>query len=237
MDLTSFLIPAIDIRKGGVVRLVRGDFADQRTYNLKPYEVAEVFDSAGFRRIHVIDLDGALEGKPVNLKSISKIRACFRGYIQVGGGLRDLDGVKILFEEGIDYAIVGTVAFENRSEFEKIVSTYPGRIILSVDTRGGFVSIRGWRESSPFTPDEVLEEFESYPIGGYLCTVIERDGTLEGVDAEFYRRLRKKTGKPLLASGGVSSPDDIKGLEEVVDGVVVGRAIYEGRILIKGLGV
>ena len=235
MDIRRFLIPAIDISHGRVVRLYKGDFASVKEYPFEPQEVARIFQDAGFERLHVVDLDGADAGKPENLEYIKKIRSVFKGIIEVGGGLRSYGAVKALFDEGIDYAVIGTLAIKNPEEFERIINDFPERIILSIDSRGGKVAVGGWKEDSSVTPQELAGKYDHRPIWGYLYTIIERDGSLEGVDVRPYENIKSAVKKPVLASGGVSSLEDVRKLYGVVEGVVVGKAIYEGAITIEGL--
>ncbi len=233
--MKDFIIPAIDLKEGKVVRLYKGDFEKSKVYSEKPEDMARFFEELGFRRLHVVDLEGSVEGKPVNLESIRKIRRSFTGTIQVGGGVRSLEVCRTLEYEGVDLFVVGTLAVKDSKAFERIVETYPKRVILAVDAKGGKVAVGGWKEDSSFSPEELAKLYESLPLWGYLYTLIDKDGTLEGVDIRPYEEFKKHTSKPLLASGGVSSLDDVKKLMGVVEGVVVGRAIYEGRINLKEL--
>lgn len=235
MDITNFVIPAIDIRRGKVVRLFKGKFEKEKVYGYTPAGLAEVFNSAGFKRLHVVDLDGAKEGFPENLSHILKVRSVFEGKIEVGGGLRSYEAVKSLLEEGIDYVVIGTMALKDSNTFERILTDFPNRVILSLDARRGRVAIGGWLEESSVTPMELAQRYDSKPIWGYLYTLIERDGSLGGVDVKPYTEIKSVLKKPVLASGGVSSLEDVKRLHGVVDGVVVGKAIYEGRIPVGGL--
>ncbi len=235
MNITEFVIPAIDIREGKVVRLYKGEFDKAKVYPYNPDELARVFKEAGFKRIHVVDLDGAEGGKPKNLEHIRKIRSVFDGFIEVGGGIRSYEIAKTLFEEGIDFVVIGTLAIKNPGELEKILENYPERVILSIDSKGGRVAIGGWTEESSVTPEKLTKVYDSKPIWGYLYTIIERDGSLKGVDVEPYRRIKEVAKKSVLASGGVSSLEDVEKLYGIVNGVVVGKAIYEGRIPIHGL--
>lgn len=230
MDLRKFLIPAIDISQGRVVRLFRGDFARKKEYSYLPQEVASIFQDAGFERLHVVDLDGAEGGRLTNMEPIRKIRSVFGGKMEVGGGVRSYEVARTLFEEGIDYIAVGTLALKDPEEFDRILRDYPERVILSLDSKGGKVAIGGWKEESSLTPGELAQRYESRPIWGYLYTIIERDGSLEGVDVQPYEELKSLVEKPVLASGGVSSLRDIEKLYGIVDGVVVGKAIYEGKL-------
>jgi len=233
MDLKSFIIPAIDIKEGKVVRLLQGKFNRVKEYPYRPGELALMYEDTGFRKIHVVDLDGAKEGRLVNLKYIRDIRKSFKGDIEVGGGIRSYEVARALFEEGIEFIVVGTLALKHPEEFQRIISDFPNRVVLSIDSKKGKVAVGGWTEESSFTPEELVSLYDPEPVWGYLYTIIERDGSLEGVDIKPYRDIKSHTSKPVLASGGVSSIEDVKKIYGLVDGVVVGKAIYEGRIVIK----
>ncbi len=235
MNLKEFVIPAIDIKDGKAVRLYKGEFSKVKVYSDKPEEIAKKFNDYGFKRIHVVDLDGAKEGKLKNINVIKKIRKNFKREIEVGGGIRSYKVVKSLFEEGINYTVIGTLAVKNPEEFEKIISEFPNRVILAIDSKFGRVAVGGWTEETSSTPEEFVKIYDSKPVWGYLYTVIERDGSLEGVDIQPYKEIKKYTKKPVLASGGVSSIEDIKKLYGIVDGVIVGKAIYEGKIKLEEL--
>ncbi|RLJ70950.1 1-(5-phosphoribosyl)-5-[(5-phosphoribosylamino)methylideneamino] imidazole-4-carboxamide isomerase [Hydrogenivirga caldilitoris] len=234
MDIKSFVIPAIDIKEGKVIRLFRGEFDKAKVYPYIPEELAGIFGAAGFKRIHLVDLDGAEGGKPKNIQHIKRVRAVFNGEIEFGGGVRSYGLAKALFDEGIDYVVIGTLALKDPDEFERIILDFPGKVILSIDSKEGKVAVGGWREESSTTPEELASAYDSKPIWGYLYTIIERDGSLEGVDVKPYREIKSVVKKPVLASGGVSSLEDVEKLYGVVDGVVVGKAIYEGRIPVEG---
>ncbi|NPB06615.1 MAG: 1-(5-phosphoribosyl)-5-[(5-phosphoribosylamino)methylideneamino]imidazole-4-carboxamide isomerase [Aquificae bacterium] len=233
--MKAFVIPAIDVKGGKLVRLLRGEFEKSTVYDEKPEVWAARFDELGFKRLHLVDLDGAKEGKPVNLETLRRVRRAFGGLLQVGGGIRSFESARTLFEEGADLVVVGTLAVKNPAEFEKILEAFPGRVVLAVDAKGGRVAVGGWREESSLTPEELAVRFDSKPVWGYLYTLVERDGTLGGVDVKPYGRFKRVTSKPVLASGGVASKEDLVKLKPVVDGVVVGRAIYEGRINLEEL--
>jgi len=236
VDLKSFIIPAIDIKSGQVVRLYRGDFAKEKVYYKNPIELAKRFESLGFKRIHVVDLDGAKDGLPANLEAIESIRNAVSCEIEVGGGIRTFEAAQELLENlNIDYIVIGTLAVKEPEVFAKIVEEFPNRVILSLDSKEGRVAVSGWLEKVSLTPEEFAKKFEELPIWGYLYTLVEKDGTLEGVDIEPYKSIKRIVKKPVLASGGVASLKDIERLIGVVDGVVVGRAIYEGRIDIEKL--
>jgi len=233
--LKDFFIPAIDLRDGKAVRLYKGEEEKVKVYSNNPEEIARLFEDFGFKRIHVVDLDGAFGNTLKNLEVIKNIRKAFSGVVQVGGGLRELQALKILDEIGIDLFVVGTVAVKSPEVFQEMLDSFPGRIILSVDSKGGKVSVAGWKEGSLYTPEDLAKLYDEKPIWGYLYTVVEKDGTLEGVDVEPYLRFKKFVKKPVLASGGVASIEDLKKLKGLVEGVVVGKAIYEGKIKLDEL--
>jgi len=235
LSLKEFIIPAIDLLEGKAVRLYKGDFSKVKVYSESPWELARKFSSLGFKRLHVVDLEGAEGGKPKNLEVVKKIRENFKGEVEVGGGIRSFEVVKTLFEEGINYVVVGTLAYKDKKEFLKIVEYFPERVILAIDAKKGKVAVGGWKEETAVSPEEFAKEYESYPVLGYLYTVIERDGSLEGVDVKPYREIKKHVKKPVIASGGVSSLEDVKKLYGIVEGVVVGKAIYEGKINLEDL--
>ena len=235
-DFKGFIVPAIDIREGKVVRLYKGEFDKEKVYYENPVELAKHFDKLGFKKIHVVDLDGAKEGLPTNLEMIAEIRKAVSCELEVGGGIRTREAAKRLLEDiGVDYIVVGTLAVKNPEMFAEIVEEYPNRVVLSIDSKGGKVAVAGWLEKASLTPEEFAKRFEPIPIWGYLYTVVERDGTLQGVDIEPYKSIKRVVKKPVLASGGVASLEDIKRLMGVVEGVVVGRAIYEGKIEVENL--
>ena len=235
MNLKEFIIPAIDIKEGKVVRLYRGEFEKSKVYYENPSDIAKFFGELGFKKLHVVDLDGAKEGKPVNLKHLENIRKVFPGEIEVGGGIRNYETAKTLFDTGVDYIVVGTLPVKNPQEFERILASLPDKVILAIDSKGGKIAVGGWLEETPLTPEELAKRYEDKPVWGYLYTIVERDGSLEGVDTKPYEEIKKFVRKPVLASGGVSSLEDVKKLYNIVEGVVVGKAIYEGRIKVEEL--
>ncbi len=232
-ELKSFIIPAIDIKGGKVVRLFRGEFDRLKDYGKLPEDTAKFYNDVGFKRIHVVDLDGTLEGIPKNLESIRKIRKAFFGEVQMGGGIRSLKSCQILQEEGIDLFVIGTLAIKDPEIFDQTIIHFPNRVILAVDSKGGKVAIGGWKEESALKPEELALRYDGKAIWGYLYTNIDKDGTLEGVDVSPYREFKRYVKKPLLASGGVASLEDVRKLFGVAEGVVVGKAMYEGLIDIK----
>ncbi|MEJ5173163.1 MAG: 1-(5-phosphoribosyl)-5-[(5-phosphoribosylamino)methylideneamino]imidazole-4-carboxamide isomerase [Hydrogenothermaceae bacterium] len=234
MDLKSFIIPAIDIKEGKAVRLYKGEFSSVKVYSENPVDVAKMFEDAGFRYIHLVDLDGAYEGIPKNIKTVENILRSTDIKAEFGGGLRNYKAVKSMFEVGVDRVIIGSLAYENKEEFLKIVEDFPKKVVLGIDAKDGKLAIRGWVEKADITPLEFAKKFDDLNIWGYLYTDVNRDGTLEGPNIEGTRLLAENLSKPVIASGGVSCLEDVLKLYEIrevgIAGVVVGKAIYEGKI-------
>ncbi len=227
------VIPAIDVRGGQLVRLAQGDYARETVYDPDPARVAAGFAAAGAPRIHVVDLDGARDGSDANEPAILRILERAGAVpVQVGGGVRSLERVRHLLSLGIDRVVMGTAALEDPDLLRAAATAYPQRVVLGLDAREGRVAVRGWRETSTRTVEEVLEEFAGLPLGAILHTDIARDGMLEGPNLEATVALARRTPIPVIASGGVSSIDDLVALARtgVVGGAVMGRAIYEGRV-------
>ncbi len=233
--MKDFIVPAIDVKEGQVVRLFKGDFEKMKSYDKNPEDLARLYQDLGFKKLHLVDLDGALRGNLVNLDTIERVRKNFGGILEVGGGVRSLESCKLLASIGVDLMVIGTVAIKNPNEFEKMIEEFPNRLVLSVDSKGGKVAVGGWKEHSSTSPQDLAKAFDDKNIWGYLYTDIDRDGTLEGVDVDKYREFKGIVKKPVLASGGVRTLEDIKALMCCVDGVVVGKAIYEGYIDIINL--
>lgn len=239
MTLKEFIIPAVDIKEGKAVRLFKGDPNAVKVYGESPVDIAKLWEEKGAKRLHIVDLDGAFEGKPKNYKIVESIVKNLSIPIEFGGGLRSFGAVKHMFEIGVEKVVIGSLAYQNQNEFEKIVSYFPDKVILGIDAKDGKVAIKGWLEKTQHTPLEFAKKFEEYPIWGYLYTDVNRDGALTGPNIEGTKYLAEKISKPIIASGGVSSLEDVKKLYEIKDygisGVVVGKAIYEGKINLEEL--
>lgn len=238
-SLKEFIIPAIDIKDGKAVRLYKGEFSSVKVYSENPVDVAKMFEDKGFRYIHIVDLDGAYEGVPKNIKVVEKIVNSVNMKAEFGGGLRSYQAVKSMFEIGVDRVIVGSLAYQNMEEFTKIVDDFQGKVVVGIDAKDGRLAIKGWTEKTEITPLDFARKFEHMPIWGYLYTDINRDGTLEGPNIEGTKLLAENLSKPVIASGGVGSLEDVLKLFEIrytgVVGVIVGKAIYEGKIDIAKL--
>jgi len=227
------LIPSIDLRGGRVVRLEQGDYARETVFDADPVAQARRFAAAGVTRIHVVDLDGARDGVGGNDAVVEAILAACPGTrIQVAGGVRSMARVENAFACGADRVVIGTAALEQPDFVRAAASKHPGRVVLGLDTRGGRVATRGWRELSERTQDDVLAEFHDVPFAAVLYTEISRDGLLSGPDVEGTAALARRTHLPVIASGGVGRLEDLERLARtrVIAGAIVGRALYSGAI-------
>jgi phosphoribosylformimino-5-aminoimidazole carboxamide ribotide isomerase len=227
------VIPAIDLRGGQVVRLEQGDYARESVYSAHPGEVARAFCDQGARRIHVVDLDGARDGRAGNLTALEAIlSSASTASIQTGGGIRSFGAIERRVELGADRVVMGTAAFEDPELLRAAAERFPQRIVLALDARDGRVATRGWLETLEANVEEVLARFEHLPLGAVLHTDIARDGMLRGANLEATVALARRSPFPVLASGGVASIDDLVALARtrVIQGAIVGRAIYTGAV-------
>lgn len=232
------IIPAIDIIEGQCVRLSRGDYNQKTTYAATPVEMAKLYEEAGMKRIHVVDLDGAKAGHPCNLESLREIAGSTSLDIEWGGGIKCREHLEAVIDAGADHVIIGSLAVKQPVLMEEWLIEFGGdRIILGADLRDGMVSVGGWLEDSSFTIDDLLERFLPYGLKEAIVTDISKDGMLQGPSTELYVDLAKRY--PIInftVSGGISSMEDIKGLKNHgLDRVIVGKAIYEGRIKLNEL--
>lgn len=227
------VIPAIDLIRGKCVRLHQGDYGKQQTYSADPVAQALKFQQAGFRRLHIVDLEGAREGRGKNRKSIERILQAVELPVQVGGGIRSQADIDELVNLGARYLIVGTVALENPAEFRQWILKFGAdRFIVSLDVSSGKLKSRGWLHESPAGLDVVVQRLVASGIRQFICTDIEKDGTLEQPGYSTLTRLQEllPASHRLLAAGGVTHPNQIQKLKETgVHGAIVGRALYEGR--------
>ena len=231
------IIPAIDVIDGKCVRLSQGDFNRKREYG-DPVEMARMFEDHGLKRLHLVDLDGAREKRVVNYRLLEKIAVQTDLVIDAGGGIRSNEDVRKLFESGAQMITGGSIAVNQQSLFLSWLAQYgPERIILGADFRDGKVAISGWKESSDHDLLEFTGEYLERGIRKVICTDINRDGMLEGPSLEVYRSLKGVFDNlHLIASGGISSMKDIRNLDKAgLEGVIVGKAIYEGKINMKSL--
>lgn len=232
---SSFIIyPAIDIRGGKCVRLIQGDYSQETVYNESPLAAAKAWEAQGGSYIHLVDLDGAKAGHPVNDEVIGAIASGVQVPVQVGGGLRTVDDVKRLLSLGVSRVIIGTAAIEDRAFTEEVLGTYGDKIAIGIDARNGYVATRGWLETSEVKAEELAKELASIGAETFIFTDISRDGMMQGPNVEAIVALAKSSGRNVIASGGVSVMDDLVRLNQYsqdgVGGAIVGKALYTGSI-------
>tara|TARA_Y100001970_G_scaffold288855_1_gene417360 strand:- start:40479 stop:41234 length:756 start_codon:yes stop_codon:yes gene_type:complete len=233
MEIVGYMkvIPAIDIKQGKCVRLKEGDFQRETVFSDNPQEVAEKWFSQGAEILHIVDLDGAISGRPMNQDIICNIAKRFsHKIIQVGGGIRNLENAQSYLNTGVSRIILGTSAIEDRVFLSKISNKFPQRIILGLDARNGQLQTEGWLKESTLTPDSILEEIKDLPLASIIYTDISKDGTMQGPDISTTIKLAKQSKHPLIASGGVATLENIKDFVEAevkVAGIICGRALYE----------
>lgn len=231
----SFIIyPAIDIRGGKCVRLVQGDYNQETVYNESPLAAAQAWEAQGGSYIHLVDLDGAKAGHPVNDEVIGAIAAGVGVPVQVGGGLRTVGDVKRLLSLGVSRVIIGTAAIEDRAFTEEVLGTYGDKVAIGIDARNGYVATRGWLETSEVKAEELAKELAAKGAETFIFTDISRDGMMQGPNVDAIVSLAKSSGRTVIASGGVSVLDDLVRLNEYsregVGGAIVGKALYTGSI-------
>ena len=228
------LYPAIDLKDGRCVRLVRGDMAQSTVFNDDPADQARSFARQGFRWIHVVDLNGAFAGKPVNTGAVDAILAATDLPIQLGGGIRDLPTVDHWLDRGVRRVVLGTAALRAPDLVKRACRRHPGRVAVGIDARDGFVAVDGWADTSTVTALDLALRFEDSGVAAIIFTDIDRDGAMEGPNVASTAELADALTTPVIASGGVASMDDLRALAAVrrsgVDGVICGRALYDGRI-------
>jgi phosphoribosylformimino-5-aminoimidazole carboxamide ribotide isomerase len=228
------LYPAIDLKDGNCVRLLRGEMDAATIFNSDPADQARSFKSDGFSKLHLVDLNGAFEGKPVNASAVEKILAATDVPVQLGGGIRDLATIEAWLEKGLSRVILGTVALRNPTMVINACKSFPGHIAVGIDARDGRVAVEGWAETSETTVLDLARKFEDVGVEAIIYTDIDRDGALQGVNLEATRDLAGAVNIPVIASGGVASIQDIKDLLAIedsgIEGVIIGRALYDGRI-------
>ncbi len=229
-------IPAMDLIDGKVVRLTKGDYAMKTTYEKEPVKWARSLEKAGAQRLHVVDLDGAKAGRPLHQGLIMQIRKAIDIPLQVGGGIRDIEAARRYLEAGIDYVIIGSMAFKDPASLNWLISKYGERIIVSLDVKNGFLATGGWLESESSNINGVLKDMEKQGVRTIIYTDIGADGTLGGIDEKLYKNIAPMTTMNLIAAGGVSQLADIHTLEKIgLYGAIIGKALYEGRLALKEL--
>jgi phosphoribosylformimino-5-aminoimidazole carboxamide ribotide isomerase len=227
------VIPAIDLKGGKVVRLIRGEMSRATTYGDDPVKTAQGFEHDGAELIHIVDLDGAIAGEPRNQAAIHAIRSAVGGRLDVSGGLRSIETIRRTFGDGADFVSIGSAAFLNPELVVQTCAEFPGRVIGSIDARDGHLAINGWVETSQLTVLEAIGRFRDAGVAAVTLTDIVRDGTEAGANAAMFAAIAGQAGIPVIASGGVATLEDIRTLARLFDagvvGAITGRAVYEGR--------
>lgn len=222
------LFPAIDLRDGQAVRLFQGDYDQMTVYSKSPVDVVRRFKAQGARNLHLVDLDGAKDGRLVNFQSIKEIVSDVDLFVEVGGGIRDEERIQQYLELGVGRVILGTIAVKDTHFLEKMVASYHEKIAVGVDVKDGYVAINGWKEVTEKKGMEFCEYLADIGVKTVIYTDISRDGGLKGTNLEAYKQLSKIKGLDIVASGGISFEEEIIALKEHVHGAILGKALYDG---------
>ena len=231
------IFPAIDIKDKKCVRLVKGDFDNKTEYEMSPVEQAGKYKDHGFKNLHIVDLDGALTGKTVNLDIIQDIVGKFNLNIEVGGGIRNLDSVQKYIDVGVEKVILGSAAIKEKNFLKEACEKFPNKIALGLDAKDGYLSVSGWKENSNQLTLDYLKEVNDYGVSRLIYTDINRDGMKQSPNFKETSKVAKKSNCPVVISGGVSTIEDIikaKSLKNI-EGIIVGKAIYDGDIKLNEL--
>jgi phosphoribosylformimino-5-aminoimidazole carboxamide ribotide isomerase len=228
------LFPAVDLKNGQCVRLEQGDMARATVFNLDPAAQAKSFADQGFEYLHVVDLDGAFAGKPMNAQAVEAMLQTVKMPVQLGGGIRDLKTVEAWLTKGITRVIIGTAAVRDPELVKAAAKAFPGRVAVGLDARDGKVAVEGWAETSEITARDIAKRFEDAGVAAIIFTDIARDGLLKGLNLEATIALADEISIPVIASGGFASIEDVKAMltprAKKLEGAIAGRALYDGRL-------
>jgi phosphoribosylformimino-5-aminoimidazole carboxamide ribotide isomerase len=228
------LFPAIDLKNGQCVRLEQGDMARATVFNLDPSAQASSFAAQGFEYLHVVDLDGAFAGKPMNAQAVESMLQTVKMPVQLGGGIRDLKTVEAWLSKGITRVIIGTAAVRDPELVKTAARTFPGRVAVGLDARDGKVAVDGWAETSEVTALDIARRFEDAGVAAIIFTDIARDGLLKGLNLDATIALADQISIPVIASGGLASIEDVRAMlsprARKLEGAIAGRALYDGRL-------
>jgi len=230
------LIPAIDLKDGKCVRLRQGEMSQVTRYSDDPVGMAEHWQNLGASYLHIVDLDGAVEGSPKHLPQIEAIVSKLTIPIQVGGGIRNVDTVQTYLACGVNRVVVGTAALQDTKFLHAIAHEYPQKILVGIDVKNGLVAVHGWTTVSTLTALEVFDSMKGLPLGGIVFTDISKDGMLEGPNIQALQEAAEASPVPIIASGGVTALEDIKKIQQIgsnISGVIIGKALYEGALDLK----
>jgi len=233
------IFPAIDIKDGKCVRLIKGDLDQMTSYSNTPFNQAKMYFQNGFKNIHIIDLDGAIKGKSSNSNIVKEILKNLKLKIQIGGGIRTIDDVDNWVKSGVDKVIMGTAAVENKDLLKTACEKFKNKIVLSLDVKDGLIFLSGWKKQTNILAVDFIKEIENFGISRIIYTDINKDGTKKGPNIKDTIELSNKVNIPFIISGGISSIEDIKKIKSLnnanIEGVIVGKSIYDGDIKINEL--
>jgi len=227
------VIPAIDLKDGRCVRLRQGDMREETVYSEDPAAMALYWEGLGARLLHVVDLNGAIEGEPRNFSQIEAILKRAAGPVQIGGGIRTIDTIRLYLSHGASRVVLGTAALQDRTLLERACAEFPNRILVGIDARDGTVAVRGWTSLSDVSVMELLQTLSGYSLCGVIHTDIARDGMLEGPNLVALREIVEGSPVPVIASGGITRVEDIRAIRSLglrVEGAIVGKALYDGKL-------
>jgi len=231
------IFPAIDIKDKKCVRLVKGDFDNKTEYKMSPVEQAGKYKDHGFKNLHIVDLDGALAGKTVNLDIIKDIVGKFNLKVEVGGGIRNFDNIQKYIDVGVEKVILGSAAIKDKNFLKKACQKFPNKIALGLDAKDGYLSVSGWKENSNLLTLDYLKQVNDYGVSRLIYTDINRDGMKQSPNFDETLKVAELSNCPVIISGGVSSIDDVKKAKSFknIEGIIVGKAIYDGDIQLEQL--
>jgi len=232
------IFPAIDIKDKKCVRLVKGDFENKTEYKMSPVDQADKYKDYGFKNLHIVDLDGALTGETINLDIIQEIVSKFDLKIEVGGGIRSIDSIKKYADVGVEKVILGSAAIKNKNFLKEACEKFPNKIALGLDAKNGYLSVLGWKENSNQLTLDYLKEVNDFGVSRLIYTDIDRDGMKQSPNFEETSKVADISNCPVIISGGVASIDDVqkaKSLNKNIEGIIVGKAIYDGDIKLEEL--
>ena len=228
------IVPAIDLKDGKCVRLLKGEEGSETVFSTNPLDTAKKWESYGPSWMHIVDLDGAFEGTPKNFGVIENIVSNTDCLVQVGGGIRNKETVEMYIKAGVKRVIIGTMAFEDRDLMIDICQEYPGMIAVGIDTKQGKIAVKGWKEVLNVDTEEVISDLEKIGVSMFINTDIDKDGTMEGVNPAPIKSFMDKCTVPVIASGGIATMDDLEKLSQIENenffGVILGKSIYTGSI-------
>ena len=231
------VFPAIDIKDKKCVRLIKGDFNNKTEYEISPVEQAKKYKDHGFKNLHIVDLDGALTGRTINIDLIKDLVSKFDLKIEIGGGIRNFESIQKYTDIGVEKVILGSAAIKDKNFLKEACKRFPNKIALGLDAKDGYLAVSGWKENSNQLTTDFLQEINDYGVGRLIYTDINRDGTKQSPNFEETSKIAEISNCPVIISGGVSSMDDIRKAKSLknIEGIIVGKAIYDGDIKLEEL--